>query len=270
MDRKLLLYLSYDGRDFCGFQAQPDKPNVQMELNRAAEELFGFPCDVTGCSRTDSGVHAHMFCATIAKKGEPGLVTHVSPQRVPRAMCVRLPDSISVYDAMWVPADFHPRYDVTSKEYIYRILVSQQRDPFEIGRAWHFPFPLAPDGIGRMGRAAAHFVGTRDFSACMAVGSKIKDPTRHVMESEVTRVGDIVTFRVRADGFLYNMVRIMAGTLAMVGTGKVDPDSIPARLASLDRSQMGRTAPPEGLYLNRVFYDDSGLPGWHGGDAYGS
>lgn len=269
---KLLLYIRYDGRDFCGYQAQQNGPSVQAALNAATEDLFGHPCDVTGCSRTDSGVHARMFCVTVAKKGCPSLMTAIPPDRVPRALNVRLPDSISVLRALTVPDDFHARYAVSSKEYIYRMLCTPERDPFEVGRAWHLPHPVSEQAFTAMQTAAAHFIGKRDFSACMAAGSHVADTIRHVMDARITRRptdspdadGCLIEFCVRADGFLYHMVRIMVGTLADVSAGRMDPASIPARLESCDRAQMGRTAPACGLYLNRVFYDDPDIPGYHG------
>ena len=265
---KLLLYIRYDGRGpadrpFCGYQAQKNGYSVQQALTEGVAALFGVPCDVTGCSRTDSGVHALMFCATVTLCGKDYMETTVPVDRIPRALNIHLPGEVAAYQALWVPTDFHPRYSVTSKEYIYRILNTQNRDPFATGRAWHYPRPVSDEQFNAMQRAAAAFVGKRDFTACMAAGSKIVDATRHVMSATVEREGDYITFRVRADGFLYNMVRIMVGTLAEVAEGHMTPESIPARLDSLDRGSFGRTAPAEGLYLNRVLYNDPETEGYH-------
>ena len=267
--QKLLLYISYNGSHFCGYQAQKNGPSVQCELNRATEALFGFPCDITGCSRTDSGVHAHMFCATVTRHGTDRLNTTIPADRVCRALNIHLPDSVAAWGAIWVPSDFHARYSVSSKEYEYRFLCKPERDPFEEGRAWHIPRRLSDEELSRMQEAARAFIGKRDFAACMAAGSKVVSTVRHVMDASVDRAGDTVTFRVRADGFLYNMVRIMAGTLADVARGTIPADEITTRLESLDRRRMGRTAPAEGLYLNRVFYDDPAREGYHGGDPNG-
>ncbi len=265
---KLFLYIRYDGADYCGYQAQTNGRTVQQTLNMATEELFGHPCDITGCSRTDSGVHARMFCATVTRHGEDQLTTTVPIDRIPRALNIRLPDSLAVWEALWVPSNFHARYGVSSKEYEYRICNTPERDPFEMKRSWHIPTPITDGALAAMNEAARQFVGTRDFSACMASGSTVEDTTRTVMDAYVIREGDAVLFRVRADGFLYNMVRIMAGTLMEVAYGKIDPNDIAPRLASLDRARMGRTAPAEGLYLNRVFYDDPDRPGYQGGDHH--
>ena len=266
--RKLLLYIRYDGRgpadrSFYGYQAQKNGYSIQQALTEGVTALFGRPCDVTGCSRTDSGVHALMFCATVTLHGQDCMETIIPTDRIPRALNIHLPNEVAAYEALWVPADFHPRYSVTSKEYIYRIYNAQNRDPFATGRAWHYPRPVSEEQLAAMQKAAAAFVGKRDFTACMAAGSKIVDATRHVMAASVEREGDYVTFRVRADGFLYNMVRIMVGTLAEVAEGHLTPESIPARLDSLDRGSFGRTAPAEGLYLSRVFYNDPERAGYH-------
>ena len=258
---KLLLYLSYVGTAYCGYQVQKNKPTIQRELNRAAEELFGFPCDIVGCSRTDAGVHARMFCATVSQKGALNLPFTIPVERVPRAMTMHLPPDISVFDAYAVADSFHPRYTVVEKEYEYRIDCRAVRDPFEENRSWHVPFPLKEDSLARMQLAAQAFVGTHDFSAFMAQGSKIRDAVRTVTEARVEQNGSVLSFFVSADGFLYNMVRIMAGTLLEVALGHLEPSAVPDIIASCDRSLAGRTAPPQGLYLNRVSYGDGCLTG---------
>ncbi len=268
MSQKLLLYIRYDGRGsdsrpFCGYQAQKNGYSIQQALNEGTEALFGYPCDITGCSRTDSGVHANMFCATVTPKGKDSMETTIPLDKLPRALNIHLPDAVAAYKALWVPADFHARYSVSSKEYIYRIHNSPERDPFARNRAWHYPRPITDDAFAAMQIAARGFVGKRDFSACMASGSKVQDTVRHVMSASVERQGEEILFRVRADGFLYNMVRIMVGTLAEVAEGHISAESIPARLDSLNRQSFGRTAPAEGLYLNRVFYNDPNKEGYH-------
>lgn len=268
MPQKLLLYIRYDGAHFCGYQAQKNGFSVQQALNQGTAALFGHPCDITGCSRTDSGVHANMFCATVTAHGEDHIHTTIPFDRLPRALNIHLPDAVAAYQALWVPTDLHARYSVTSKEYIYRILNTPNRDPFAHGRAWHYPREITADRFVAMQVAAQGFVGKRDFAACMAAGSKVRSTVRHVLASTVEREGDYITYRVRADGFLYNMVRIMVGTLIEVSEGKLSPESIPARLDSLDRSAFGRTTPAEGLYLNRVFYNHPDEAGYHPELAY--
>ena len=252
---KILLYISFVGTNYCGYQIQPNGVTIQQRLNEAAEALFGYPCDVVGCSRTDSGVHAAQFCATVSKKGEGHLLTTVPTNKIPLAISKYLPSDISVYLAREVDDDFHARYDVVSKEYIYRIWNSQVRNPFEEGRSYHYPKAISRESINLMNEAAKHFIGTKDFTSFMAADSKIVDATRTVYSAEVERYGDLVTFRVSANGFLYNMVRIMTGTLLAVAEGKILPENIDAIIESKDRSRAGFTAPPCGLYLNKVDYN---------------
>jgi tRNA pseudouridine38-40 synthase len=251
---KLLIKIRYVGTAYCGYQVQPNAISVQRRLNEAALALFGYECDVVGCSRTDSGVHANAFCATVARRGCETLETSIPCERIPLALSAHLPDDISVFDACWVDETFHARYDVKEKEYIYRFYNNPIRNPFEEGRAAHIPKVMTDEDLRRMNEAAAHLVGTHDFAAYMAKGSSVQSTVRTVYTSELTRQGDVIVYRVSADGFLYNMVRILAGTLIAVGQGKLTPDDIPRITKSLDRSQAGSTMPPYGLYLNRVKY----------------
>ena len=251
---KLFITLSYIGTDFCGYQAQKDKRTVQSELNRACFELFGYECDITGCSRTDSGVHANMFCATVTKKGCQSIFTELSIEKIPLALNAHLPPDISVFDAEFKSEGFHPRYDVKYKEYIYRIYNSRLRSPFEEGRAWQIPYSFTDIDIERMNEASQLFVGEHDFEAFMAQGSNVDSTVRNILYAGVERKDDIITFRVSADGFLYNMVRILTGTLIDIGRGKISPEEIEDIILSRDRARAGATAPAHGLYLNKVVY----------------
>ena len=251
---KVLLHLSYLGTNYCGYQVQPNGVTVQQKLNEAAKQLFGYDCDIVGCSRTDSGVHANEFCATVTKKKENSLCTNIPTEKIPQALTHWLPEDISVFAAEEVGEDFHPRYDVKYKEYVYMIWNSPVRDPFTQGRAWHCPKRIDDEGIERMKRAAAQYVGKKDFCSFMAADSKVEDTVREVFEAEVEREGNLITFRVRADGFLYNMVRIFVGTLIDVAYGKLEPEDIPKIIEQKDRRAAGSTAPPHGLYLNKVEY----------------
>ncbi|MBQ9774031.1 MAG: tRNA pseudouridine(38-40) synthase TruA [Clostridia bacterium] len=251
---KLLLKIRYLGTNYCGYQVQPNAVSIQQKLNEATEALFGYACDIVGCSRTDSGVHANEFCATVSKKGEAGLLTSLPEMKIPLALCAHLPNDISVWDAIWVPEEFHARYDVKEKEYLYRIYNSPVRNPFEEGRACHVPRPIDAAGLERMQKAAETLIGTQDFCAYMAQGSSVCSTVRTVVRASVTREGDVISFRIAADGFLYNMVRILAGTLLDVGLGKLTPEEIPLITASRDRARAGMTMPACGLYLDRVRY----------------
>ena len=251
---KVLLHLSYLGTNYCGYQVQPNGVTVQQKLNEAAKQLFGYDCDIVGCSRTDSGVHANEFCATVTKKKENSLCTNIPTEKIPQALTHWLPEDISVFAAEEVCEDFHPRYDVKYKESVYKIWNSPVRDPFTQGRAWHCPKKIDNEGLSRMKSAAAQYIGKKDFCSFMAADSKVEDTVREVFEAEVEREGNLISFRVRADGFLYNMVRIFVGTLIDVAYGKLEPEDIPKIIEQKDRRAAGSTAPPHGLYLNKVEY----------------
>ncbi len=276
MPYKLFLTVAYDGSQFSGYQVQSNADTVQKALNEATEAVFGQHCDITGCSRTDSGVHARMFCAAVTSHERDEFMPvgnrRIPLDKLPRLLNAHLPDAVAVRRVQRVPVGFHARYSVSSKEYVYEIACRRSasdgpdgvRDPFLAGRAWQYPRVIDDEALLRMQTAAAAFVGKRDFRACMAAGSAVQSTVRHVLSAEVWREGQMVFFRVRADGFLYNMVRIMVGTLAEVAEGRIPPEELAERLASGERSRMGRTAPAEGLYLNRVFYHDPTTPGYTG------
>lgn len=251
---KILLHLSFLGTNYCGYQIQPNGVTIQQKLNEATRALFGVDCDIVGCSRTDSGVHAKHFCVTVAEKGKNTLQTTIPMERIPLAIAQFLPSDIAVFRAEAVEESFHPRYDVHHKEYVYRIWNCPERNPFECDRSWHYPKPISEDALERMKQAALAFVGTNDFASYMAADSKIRDSVRTIYEAEVTRQGDMIEFRVSANGFLYHMVRILTGTLIAVAEGKLRPDEIKDVTEARDRSRAGITVPPEGLFLNRVVY----------------
>lgn len=251
---KILLHISFLGTNYCGYQIQKNRVSVQQVLNEAAEKVFGEPCDITGCSRTDSGVHANEFCAAVTFCKTNCITTSIPIEKIPIAFAKVLPCDVSVWNAEWVREDFHPRYDVEYKEYEYKIYNGAVPDPFFSGRSWHYPRRIDEDSLKKMERAAEFFVGKQNFAAYMASGSDIKDTTRTIFSASVQREGDFITFRVSADGFLYNMVRILMGTLVAVAERKLEPEDIPSVTASLDRKRAGVTAPAQGLYLNRVVY----------------
>ena len=216
--RNLLLTLCYDGRRFHGWQIQQNAYTVQEALQTALSQIIGDGFDVKGCSRTDSGVHANMYCVSLK-----------------------------------TAADFHARYSCKSKEYIYKIWHSEVRSPFLEGYALHYRYPL---DAALLNEAAQAYVGRHDFTSfCTLDNREQGDMTREVKLFSVTRDGDMVTMRVEADGFLYNMVRIMVGTLLRIAQGKIPPDGIPAILEKKDRKYAGPTAKACGLYLNRVYYE---------------
>lgn len=246
---KYLLTISYDGRRYCGYQVQKNGVSIQEMLCKAAEAVFGRPCPITGCSRTDSGVHALDFKATLKTEDDS---PRIPADKVAAAMNCHLPEDIAVQSSCVVPEGFHPRYDVKEKEYQYRIHNAPTRDPFLAGRAYHYPRKLDEN---KMNRAAAMLVGTHDFAAFMASGSDVADTVRTIYSLGVVREGDMITVTVSGNGFLYNMVRILTGTLIAVSEGKLTAEDIPAVIASKDRSRAGITVPACGLYLTRVTYE---------------
>jgi len=248
---KYLMRLAYLGTGFFGSQIQPQVRTVQGVLNDAFAALFGVRCLVTACSRTDRGVHAVAAALTVAL---PDGTTPIPPDRLPFAVKCYLPQDVSVFSAVVVPDTFHVRHDVVKKEYRYRLCNTPLPDPFRVGRVWFYPHPLTEQALCRMRTAAGYLVGTHDFRSFMAEGSPVATTVRTVYDLAVDRAGDELIFTISADGFLYNMVRILVGTLVEVGAGRRDPESIPAVLSATDRTAAGMTAPPDGLYLNRVFY----------------
>ena len=246
---KYFAKIKYLGTAFHGFQVQPEKRTVQGELCQGLREALGVPCKVTGCSRTDAGVHANEFCLTVDAEGAT-----VPPEKLPLAVARFLPNDLSLFYAKECDADFHPRYDVKEKEYLYRIINTPIYDPFDFGRAWFVPRKITDDGLARMRAAAEKIVGKQDFSAFMSEGSDTEDTVRNVTSLTIERQGDLLEIRICADGFLYNMVRIIVGTLLEVAFGRFSPDHVKGIIESKNRQKAGPTAPPDGLYLNRVIY----------------
>ncbi len=243
--RRLLITLRFDGTDYCGWQVQPNGVSVQQRVQDALEQAFGVRLPASGCSRTDSGVHAREFCF------HTDTSVAIPCEKVPLALNRFLPDDIAVTDCREVPHDFHARYSCKGKTYVYRICDAKVRDPFNTRFTAYHRGRLDAD---RMNAAAAAFLGTHDFSAFCASGSSVEDKVRTVSEAKVERVGDEVRFTVTADGFLYNMVRIMAGTLLDVSLGLIDSAGMSDIIASRDREKAGRTAPARGLTLEKVSY----------------
>lgn len=241
---KYRIRLSYVGTAYCGWQMQKNGPSVQACVMDALRKVFGSVTEFSGCSRTDSGVHALDFCASFRPAFD------LPCEKIPTALNANLPRDIAVYDAEVVSDDFHARYSVKSKEYLYRIRTSSVRDPFAENLAWHRPGIYDLDALNR---GASFLCGTHDFRSFMAAGSKIEDCTRTVFRAEFRQTDGELQFYVSADGFLYNMVRIMVGTLLDVPQ-RIAPEEILRILEAKDRSQSGMTAPACGLYLNRVEY----------------
>ncbi len=256
---KLLVKLMYDGTAYHGFQYQPNASSIQGVLTEKISDAFGFPCTVTGCSRTDSGVHALGYCAAVEPAAEIYGDTWCSipPSKIHRLLNMYLPDDIAVIGACMVGGSFHPRYSAVSKEYVYLINDRPYPDPFQRFRAYHVKRSISDMQTEMMNAAAAELLGRHDFSGFMASGSSVKDTSRCLTHLDVRRREDgLLVLTAAADGFLYNMVRILTGTLLDVAWGKLSPSDMKGILESSDRTAAGFTAPAHGLYLNKVNYGE--------------
>lgn len=245
--RNLLITISYDGSKYHGWQIQQNAVTVQEVFQNALYSVIGDKPDIKACSRTDTGVHAEMFCISI-KTPHP-----IPAVRLKAALNSYLPDSVAVLDVKEVSLDFHARYNAQGKRYVYRVLNRAERDPFYVGRALHYKHPLNTELLNKV---CKDFIGIHDFTSFCTLDKREKgDFVRTIQDFTVVRKGDIVEFSVEGNGFLYNMVRIMVGTLLYINEGKLKADAIPEIIKAEDRSAAGPTAPPQGLYLNKVFYD---------------
>ena len=243
--RNLLLEISYDGSRYHGWQVQKNAVTVQEVFQNAVEKLFGERLDIKGCSRTDSGVHANSYFVSFKTD------KNIETDKVVMALNTYLPKDIAVRSCREVGEDFHPRYSAVSKEYVYKLYNGKIRDPFLNHYAFHYRYPIDAEYLNTEAKA---FLGTHDYRGFCSSRSDVEDTVRTVKNFEVFREGDIVYFKVEADGFLYNMVRIMVGTLLFVSEGKIKRGELASVIESMDRSRAGKTAPPQGLYLNKVNY----------------
>ncbi|MGN0517523.1 MAG: tRNA pseudouridine(38-40) synthase TruA [Acutalibacteraceae bacterium] len=244
--KNLLCTISYDGKYYHGWQIQENAVAVQEVFQNALKRIIGDCFEIKGCSRTDSGVHALMYCVSVKT------AHRITPERLQAALNNFLPASIAVYDCKQVDGDFHARYSCKGKRYIYKIWNAPVKNPFLDGYALHYRYRLDEKMLNDAGQA---FVGKHDFTSfCTLDRRKPGDFTRTVKSLSVRRDGDMVIISVEADGFLYNMVRIIVGTLLRVAQGKIPVDGITDIIEAKDRSKAGPTAPPQGLYLEKVFY----------------
>lgn len=243
--RKLVITIQYDGSSYHGWQVQSNALTVQEVFQNAVEKVFGERLDVKGCSRTDAGVHANMYVLTVDTD------MNITNDGVIFALNSHLPKDIAVIECKEGSTDFHPRYSCKSKEYVYKLYNGKIRNPFLADYAFYYRYPIDADYLNEQAQA---FVGTYDYSGFCSAKSDVEDTVRTVKSFSVTRQGDMVYFRVEADGFLYNMVRIMVGTLLFVSEDKIKKDELKDVILSKDRKRAGKTAPPQGLYLNKVVY----------------
>lgn len=250
--RNLVVHLAFDGARYHGWQVQQNAVTVQQVFQDAVEKVFGSRLPVTGCSRTDAGVHARDYVCNF--RTEAGIPCPA----VARALNANLPHDIAVTSCSEVSDAFHSRYFSLGKEYVYKICDAVCRDPFLRAYAIYYPKRLDCE---KLNLAASAFVGRHDFAAFRSAGAvsrhrpgEEEDTVRTISSASVLRTGDLVEFTVCGDGFLYNMVRIMVGTLLLVAQGRISGSDVAAVIESRDRGRAGPTAPAHGLYLNRVFY----------------
>lgn len=244
----IALILSYDGTAYHGWQIQKNAISVQETVTRAIQSVLGQAVTLSGVGRTDAGVHARRYVANFHAD------CAIPMDRLPLALNARLPMDIAVSGAVEVPEDFDARFQCTRKEYTYLICPGRIRDPFEVHRSYFYPYPL---DVEAMNCGAQYFVGRQDFAAVRSVGTPVKSTVREIAYCTVDTTGPLVRIRVCADGFLYNMVRAISGTLLYVGQGKFPPAAVAEILASCDREQAGPTLPPHGLFLSRLWYDST-------------
>lgn len=263
MERNFLLTIEYDGTGFSGWQRQPDKPTVQGTLEKAISTVLGREIKVSGTSRTDAGVHAYGQRASF--KGDFGIPTEKLAMVVNNRLSGGLRGKTSVgpvriTDVREMPPDFHARFNSVGKTYIYRIRNDRHMDIFQRNYCYQIPDKL---DIGMMREAAEHIEGTHDFACFQAAGGEERETTvRTIWQLKVQREGNDIYIMVTGDGFLYNMVRIITGTLVEVGLGKRSPISVKETIESRNRQKAGHTAPPQGLYLKEVYYDVKEVPGY--------
>lgn len=248
--RNIALKLMYNGTAYHGWQMQRTQASVQETLERALTMVCGAPAKLTGCGRTDAGVHAERYVANFRTE------SRIPIDRLPFAVNTHTPEDIVVREALEVDEGFNAIGSCLKKEYTYRIFNSRIKNPFYVNRAYFYPKRL-DEGV--MDAAARAFEGTHDFRAVRSVGTETRTTVRTIYYCRVTRADDLLELKVCANGFLYNMVRAITGTVLYAAEGKLTPEDIPRILDAGDRTLAGPTVPPGGLYLTRLWYEDERL-----------
>lgn len=243
--RNIKLILAYDGTDFHGFQTQPILRTVQGVLQETLEGVVGHPVSIIGSGRTDAGVHARGQVVNFKTS------SRIPIEKWPIVLNTKLPDDLVIQAAELVEDDFHARFCAKGKEYRYRIDRSPYTDVFLRKYSHHVPYPLR---LEPMKEAAKHLVGRHDFTSFCAANTPVENKVRHLYKVDLIEEGSLLTIVCRGEGFLYNMVRIIAGTLLDIGRGKLSPDEIPGILEARDRTRAGLTAPAKGLTMWEVLY----------------
>ena len=248
--KRIRVRVAYDGTNYCGWQIQPNGITIEEVLNKAITKLTKVETAVIGASRTDSGVHALGNVAVFDTEST------IPPERFSYALNQRLPEDIVVVASDEVPLDWHPRYQDVSKTYEYHVIHTRIPDPTRRLTNYFVSYPL---DIETMRKAASYLEGTHDFVSFCNIRTNVEDTVRTVYSLEVLTKGDQITFRIRGNGFLYNMVRAMVGTCVYAAEGKFAPEDVSAILESRNRTAAGPTVPPGGLYMTQLWYDEDVL-----------
>lgn len=240
--------ICYLGTNYFGFQIQTDKTTIQGVIENTFFNIFKKKIKIIGCSRTDAGVHAKEFYLNF----------HIDDFNIPcfslqNALNTYLPYDIRILDVYLASPSFHSRYDARGKEYEYKILNSKIIDPFRYNEYMHFRYNL---DFESMKEASLYFVGEHDFRAFMSNNTGVKSTIRTIYKSNIYKYEDVIVYNILGNGFLYNMVRIIVGTLIMVGQGKITPSNIPGIILSKDRKNAGFVSDAKGLCLKKVLYDN--------------
>lgn len=243
--KRVKLTVAYDGTNYCGWQVQPNGITVQEVLNQCLSEFTGENIETIGASRTDAGVHALGNVAVFdTEMRMPG-------DKFSFALNQRLPEDIRIQKSEEVDADFHPRYVKSQKTYEYRILNCRFPIPTE---RFYSHFTYIPLDVDKMKEAASYLIGEHDFKSFCGTGAQVKTTVRTVKEIQIEKSGDRITIRITGEGFLYNMVRIIAGTLMDIGGGLYPSEKMKEILEAKDRKKAGPTAPARGLTLMKIQY----------------
>ena len=245
---RVKMVVAYDGTNYCGWQIQPNGVTIEQKLNEALTDLLQEPIKVTGASRTDAGVHSLGNVCIFDTN------TRMPAEKISSALNTRLPEDIVVQDSCQVPESFHPRFSKSRKTYEYRILNQKFRNPTSRLDTHFYYYDL---DVEAMQRAAAYLVGEHDFKSFASTGGQAETSVRTIYSLDVEKRDSIITIRVKGNGFLYNMVRIIAGTLIKVGAGEIQPEEIPVILEAKDRSAAGPTAPAKGLTMIGLEYEEN-------------
>ena len=243
--RNIKLTIEYDGKDFNGWQKQPTKLNIQGEIERAIEQITGEKVDLIASGRTDAGVHSLGQIANFKTESK------LQIEKFPVALNSKLKKSIRIQNAEEVEENFHSRY--SCKQKTYRYIINNSKEGSAIYRNLEYHMPIKLD-VKSMEKAIKYFEGEHDFKGFKASGTSSKNSVRKIYKAEIKKDGDRILIELTGSGFLYNMVRIIAGTIVEVGLGKIKPEDIPNIIESKDRTKAGKTLPPYALYLVKVEY----------------